>query len=107
MFPFCHPSLAKPDVERWTLGDTRQWAESVVGLSALDASRVTFCGAQLSTYPTSDLLEDLGEAGLGAAGCSKLESREITLGEADSSVLALVTVTQLGANKKMLSPTRS
>ena len=72
MVPVCHPALAKPDVERWTLGDTRQWAESVVGLSALDASRVAFCVAQLSTYPTPDLLEDLGEAGLGAAAALQL-----------------------------------
>jgi len=31
----------------------------------------------------------------------------MTLGDADSSELAVVTVTQLGAKRKMLSPTRS
>ena len=34
-------------------------------------------------------------------------SRLTTVGEDVSSWLALVTVTQLGANRKMLSPTRS
>jgi hypothetical protein len=34
-------------------------------------------------------------------------SRDTIVGEEASSLAAVVTVTQLGANKKMLSPTRS
>ena len=47
------------------------------------------------------------QAGLGAASCSWEVSRDTIVGEEASSLLAVVTVTQLGANRKMLSPTRS
>ena len=51
------------------------------------------------------------QAGDGAAAasccCSASASRLTTVGVEASSWLVLVTVTQLGANRKMLSPTRS
>ena len=47
------------------------------------------------------------QAGLGAASTGSLTSRLTIVGEEASSLEAVVTVTQLGANRKMLSPTRS
>jgi hypothetical protein len=52
---------------------------------------------------------DRPQAGLGAASWESAAAGRLctTVGEADSSLPAVVTVTQLGANRKMLSPTRS